>query len=224
MKERIKASKYLFIGGVMGISQQFLGMLDYELYKGRDIFSFRAIMGGFSIYAAIILYVIFRNRKPKQQYKDLFLYFLGLDFFYYLYIFIKDLIQYINYHSPGRELSYYFQNTHDEIFDFIKWTVIGTLAGVWAMAATKFRDKNQNKVYYVFLIPLYLVIIMELAGWLNNLVHFIIQKHNGITWENNTTGVYYLCPASQLLTSLTTLVISILMLIKHRSKTKSQLD
>lgn len=218
MKERIKTLKFLFIGGVMGISQQFLGMLDYYLYKGRDIFSFSAFMGGLSLYAAIILYIIFRYKKPKQQFKDLFLFFLGLDFFYYLYIFIKDLIEYINYHSPDRELAYYFQNTYEEIFDFIKWTIIGTLAGIWAMAATKQREKNKKKVYYLFLIPLYFVIIWELASCIDSLTHFIIQKYNGINWANNTTGVYYTCPVSQLLTSISALVISVLMFKKHYRK------
>jgi len=72
----LKNTKYLWIGGIMGAAQQFAGRLDYYLYHGRDIFSFSAIMGGLSLYAAIILLVIRREVPPKQQFRDLFLFFL----------------------------------------------------------------------------------------------------------------------------------------------------
>lgn len=46
----LKKTKYLWIGGLMGVAQQFAGRLDYYLYHGRDIFSFSDIMGGLSLY------------------------------------------------------------------------------------------------------------------------------------------------------------------------------
>lgn len=83
-KAFISKNRYFFIGGIMGAAQQLLGRLDYYLYKGHDIFSFSALMGSLSLYAAIILLVIRRKVPPKQNFRDLFILFLGLDFFYYL--------------------------------------------------------------------------------------------------------------------------------------------
>ena len=197
MKERIKKYKYLFIGGIMGIVQQFAGRLDYMLYKGHDIFSFSAIMGGLSIYAAIILFTIKRDVPPKQQFRDLFLFFFGLDFFYYLYIFVLDIIEYIT--VPDTLPDYlrleaiYFQNTKGEIIDFIKWTTIGTAAAVWGYFATRFRNDGKKKRYSVMMLPLFAVITLELILSCVTNVTYCIQEYkvsHGILLpeEGNRTG------------------------------------
>ena len=174
-------TKYLWIGGLMGAAQQFAGRLDYYLYHGRDIFSFSDIMGGLSLYAAIILFVIKRDVPPKQQFRDLFLFFFGLDFFYYLYIFIMELCWYLSEKRKSAEyisdISYYFQQTFGEIFDFIQWTTIGAAAAVWAYFATKLRNRNKKKLYIAMLIPLFSVIVLELAEGLHTLVMYIIQEY-----------------------------------------------
>ncbi len=166
IKGKIVKYKYLFIGGIMGIAQQFAGRLDYILYKGHDIFSFSSIMGGLSIYAAIILFTIKRDAPPKQQFRDLFLFFLGLDFFYYLYIFALDIIECITLPDmlpeEQRAEMIFFQRTMQEIIDFIKWTMIGTAAAMWGYFATKFRNDGKKKRYSVMMLPLFSVIAVEL--------------------------------------------------------------
>ena len=181
MKEIIKKYKYLFIGGIMGIVQQFAGRLDYMLYKGHDIFSFSAIMGGLSIYAAIILFTIKRDVPPKQQFRDLFLFFLGLDFFYYLYIFILDIIEYITVPDTlPDELkleAIFFQRTKGEVIDFIKWTVIGTAAAVCGYFATRFRNDGKKRRYSVMMLPLFAVIALELISSCITNVTYVIQEY-----------------------------------------------
>ena len=206
-----KKTKYLWIGGLMGVAQQFAGRLDYYLYHGRDIFSFSDIMGGLSLYAAIILLVIKRNVPPKQQFRDLFLFFFGLDFFYYLYIFIMDLCWYLSEKKNSAvnlgDISYYFQETHDEIFDFIKWNAIGTAAAVWAYFATKLRDRGKKAAYTAMLIPLFAVIVLELAGSIDTLVSYIIQEYKRAHDLPLPVGVETLCPISSLLTPLVLLIL-----------------
>ncbi len=181
MKEIIKKYKYLFIGGIMGIVQQFAGRLDYMLFKGHHIFSFSSIMGGLSIYAAIILFTIRRDVPPKQQFRDLFLFFLGLDFFYYLYIFVLDIIEYITVPDTlPDELkleAIYFQNTKGEIIDFIKWTAIGTAAAVWGYFATRFRNDGKKRRYSVMMLPLFAVIALELISSCVSNVKYFIQEY-----------------------------------------------
>ena len=208
-----KNTKYLWIGGIMGAAQQFAGRLDYYLYHGNDIFSFSAIMGGLSLYAAIILLVIKRDVTPKKQFKDLFLFFFGLDFFYYLYIFIMELCLYLsdkkNSAEPIRDISCYFQGTFGEIFDFIKWTSIGTAAAVWAYFATKLRDWNKKKLYIAMLIPLFAVIVFELAESLHSSVMYIIQEYKRAHGLPLPAGSEWLCPISQLLTPLVLLILCV---------------
>ncbi|MBP5431501.1 hypothetical protein [Ruminococcus sp.] len=206
-------TKYLWIGGLMGVAQQFAGRLDYYLYHGRDIFSFSDIMGGLSLYAVIILFVIKRDVQPKQQFIDLFLFFFGLDFFYYLYIFIMELCWYISEKKNSaehiRDISYYFQQTFEEIFDFIQWTAIGTAAAVWAYFATKLRDRNKKKLYIAMLIPLFAVIVQELAEGLHTLVMYIIQEYKRAHNLPLPTNSEWLFSISSLLVPLILLILCV---------------
>ena len=208
-----KNTKYLWIGGLMGGVQQFAGRLDYYLYHGRDIFSFSDIMGGLSLYAAIILFVIKRDVQPKQQFRDLFLFFFGLDFFYYLYIFIMELCWFLsekrNSAEHIRNLSYYFQQTGEEIFDFIQWTAIGTAAAVWAYFATKLRNRNKKKLYIAMLIPLFAVIVLELAEGMHTLVMYIIQEYKRAHDLPLPTNSEWIFSISSLLIPLVLLILCV---------------
>lgn len=206
-------TKYLWIGGIMGAIQQLLGRLDYYLYHGRDIFSFSDIMGGLSLYAAIILLVMKRDVPPKEQFKDLFLFFLGLDFFYYIYIFIMELFHYLSVKvcSPEqqRDTIYYFQRTQGEIIDFIKWTAIGTAAAAWAWFATKMRNKDKKWIYIVMLLPLFGVMILELADSFYSMMMYVIQEYKRAHDLPLPVDEEYFCPISSLLTSLALLLLCV---------------
>lgn len=208
LKNFFKNTKYLWIGGLMGAAQQLLGRLDYYLYHGRDIFSLSDIMGSLSLYAAIILFVIKRDVPPKQQFRDLFLFFLGLDFFYYLYIFIIDLSEYLFKKNDFYEsIGCYFQRTHGEIFDFIKWTTIGTAAAIWAYFATKLRNNNKKQAYIAMLIPLFAVIVLELADDIHSLIMYIIQEYKRAHDLPLPVGSEWFCPTSSIVTSLVLLIL-----------------
>ena len=192
----------------MGIAQQFAGRLDYHLYKGHDIFSFSQIMGGLSIYAAIILFVIKRDLKPKRQLHDLFLYFLGLDFFYYLYCFFLDLVRYLKLDDHPDKLSFYFQNTLNEIGDFMKWTVIATAAGFWALGATVLRGKGKKKGYIAMLVPLFIVMGLEIIDGLVNTVLYITDSYKAAHTAGYEKTIISL-PIASLLTACIAMFISI---------------
>ena len=225
-----KNTKYLWIGGLMGAAQQFAGRLDYYLYHGRDIFSFSDIMGGLSLYAAIILFVIKRDVSPKQQFRDLFLFFFGLDFFYYLYIFIMEVCWYLSEKRKSAEyisdISYYFKQTFGEIFDFIKWTTIGAAAAVWAYFATKLRNRNKKKLYIAMLIPLFSVIVLELAEGLHTLVMYIIQEYKRAHDLPLPTNSEWIFSISSLLVPLVLLILCVYKFIfsKRVSNQKQDTD
>ncbi|MDE7364303.1 MAG: hypothetical protein K2N27_05370 [Ruminococcus sp.] len=174
IRKFFSSTKYLWIGGIMGFTQQILGGLNYE------IFNLSQIMGSLGLYAMIILLLIHRDKPPKKQFLDIFLFFVGLDFFYALYIFLADISNYFAYNAKypdnTRETAYFFQNTYGEIFDFFYWTLIGTAAAVWAFFATKFRDKGWKKRYIIMLAPLFAVLIAEFADSTVHMILYIIQE------------------------------------------------
>lgn len=222
IKKFFHNTRFLWIGGVLGFIQQLMGRLDYFLYKGRDIFSFSAILGGLSIYAMIILLMIFRkNATPKEQIKDIFLFFLGLDFFYYLYIFIMELITFIIIKNSPKymphETNYYFQQTFEEIFDFIKWTAIGTAASIWAFFSVKFRNNGKKVKYLLMLAPLFLVITTELITFLISNINFAVQEYKRANNIPLPEGFFYVCTVSSLLTSVVCLCVAISSFHKNHS-------
>lgn len=223
MKDFWKKSKYLWIGGIMGFAQQLLGRLDYYLYHGHNIFSFSAIMGGLSLYAAIILFVMKREVPPKQQFKDLFLYFLGLDFFYYIYIFILDIITYFTNNSHSEKLSFYFQQSKGEAFDFIMWTVIGTAAGIWAYVAAKSRDKGRKKIYWIMTVPLFGVMTAELVTYSISMYKYIAEQYKISHGLMNAEDRRHGCAIADLLTALVSLIICVyFFFIKKKKAEKAE--
>lgn len=209
MKVYFKKYKYFWIGGIMGIAQQFLGELDSYLYHGHGIFSFSAVMGGLSLYAFIILFVIKREVPPKQQCKDLFLFFLGLDFLYYAYVFVMEFIGYLQNDHHSHAIGYYFQRSFGEIFDFIQWTAIGTAAAVWAYFATKARNKNKKVLYYLMIAPLFAVILLELVSFSIGMYHYLVQEYNIAHGIMKPDDSFYACQIASFLTSLISLCMSV---------------
>ena len=160
MKNFFKATVFLWIGGLLGIIQQLLG----KIYSPYSLFNLSDIMGSISFWSAFILLLLIRRRKtPKEHFRDVFLLFLGLDFFYYIYIFAMDIYYYLSYnqsvHSNEKEFSYFFQNTLSEIPDFIKWTLIGLAAAILGYFALTSRDKEKKKLYFILIAPFFIVFI-----------------------------------------------------------------
>lgn len=223
-KKFLNSTKYLWFGGILGILQQFLGKLDYLLYQGRDIFSFSGIMSGLSFWAAVILLLILRkNISPCEQFRDIFLFFLGLDFFYYLYIFVMELFVFLHILLKNENLShnfgYYFQLTQGEIFDFLKWTTIGTAAALWGFFTVKLRTRKII-ISNILLLPLFLVMIFEIVEFSNSMIRFIIQEYKSAHNIPLPENMFYVCTVSQFLTSLTAFIICSTAFVK-KLKTKS---
>ena len=226
MKRFFSYTKFLWIGGVMGILQQLLGYLDYVLYHGRDIFSFSGIMDCLSLYAAIILLVILRDVSPKQQFRDLILFFVGLDFFYYLYIFVIDLVPFLadafaftdTMDGPVR----YFEKTAKEIYDFIFWTTIGFAAAAWAFSATKLRNHGKKVLYKITLLPLFAVMVILLISGTYNTIMFFATGGKWIPLPGSDNGYYsYVCEISGAMTSLTALVVCLYQFLKKAAAQKN---
>lgn len=207
------STKYLWIGGIMGFTQQILGNLNYE------IFNLSQIMGSFGLYAMIILLLIHRDKPPKKQFLDIFLFFVGLDFFYALYIFLADISNYFAYNAKypdnTRETAYFFQQTYGEILGFFYWTSIGTAAAVWGFLATKFRIKDWKKRYIIMLAPLFAVLTAEFADSTVHMILYIIQECN----KNSLPDGFRRCSLlGTLLTDLVGLIIcSIIYLNKEKT-------
>ncbi len=223
-KKFLNSTKYLWFGGILGILQQFLGRLDYLLYQGRDLFSFSGIMSGLSFWAAVILLLILRkNISPRKQFRDIFLFFLGLDSFYYLYIFIMELFVFLHIMLKNENLShnfgYYFQLTQGEIFDFLKWTTIGTAAALWGFFTVKLRTRKII-ISNILLLPLFLVIIFEIVEFSISMINFIIQEYKSAHNMALPENMFYVCTVSQFLTSLTAFIICSTAFVK-KLKTKS---
>lgn len=198
----------------MGFTQQILGGLNTT----PVLFDVADIMGSFGLYAMIILLLIHRNESPKKQFFDIFMFFVGLDFFYALYIFLCDLSLYFSYNSQypdnTREKSYFFQQTFDEIFGFFWWTSIGTVASVWGFFSTKFRDKGWKKRYIAMLIPLFAVLILEFSDSAVSMTLFVIQEISG----DNPVGFYRNSTLGTLLTDLVGLTICAIVYLKGKKR------
>ena len=199
MKRFFSVTKFLWIGGIMGVLQQMLGDLDGILYHGEKVyFRFAGMMDTFTIYAAIILLIIIREVAPKQQFRDVLLFFVGLDLFYYLCQVATRTIYsvYLNPNAQTQEELNSFAMTMVKQFatDFVFWTTIGLAAAVWALLATKFRNSGKKKLYILMLCPLFAVIIAELLIFAYALIVFAIREyriaHNLASADDPTTDCY----------------------------------
>lgn len=212
MKKFFTFTKYLWFGGFIGLLQQFLGDLDNIKYQGNTIIDFAVIFVGLSIYAAIILLVIRRDVPPKQQFRDLILFFIGLDLFYYLYTFFIRI--YFLMVDPMIEDGLYQSLTAYEFGDFIYWTTIGLAASVWAFVATKLRNSDKKVLYIIMLIPLFSVIVLELVTGTISTIMFFITGGGSIPIPGETGYTIYECAIITVLTSLVSLIVCLYKFLK----------
>ncbi len=225
MKKFFTVTKFLWIGAIMGALQQLFGELDYILHQKSGIFAFADIMDSLALYAAIILLVIRRDVPPKHQFRDLILFFVGLDLFYYLYIFIIDFIAFISGElnpPPGitDDTIVPFSRTIQEIGDFIYWTTIGLAAAIWAYVATKLRNLGKKTLYIIMLLPLFAVIVILLFGdTYGTIMYFITQGKLVSSSQGPLNGLYdYYGPTCELSGALTALTVLVLCLYKFLKK------
>ncbi len=217
MKKFFAVTKFLWIGGIFGVLHQFLSSLSSVRYQGHVILDFTEIMAGLSIYAAVILLVIKRDAPPKHQFRDLLLFFIGLDFFYYLYEFIIRVFYFMT--DPMTDNSLGYALTSYGIQDFIYWTSIGLAAAVWAFVATKLRNLEKKKLYIIMLLPLFAVIALELLMATFGIIMFFITAGEEISVSGDT-GSYQCCILSAL-TSLTALIVCLYKFLKKPTVKKN---
>lgn len=212
MKKFFSVTKLLWIGGIMGLLQQVFGDLDGIIYGGgKSYFSFSGMMNTFTIYAAIILLIIVRDAAPKHQFRDVILYFIGLDLFYYIYQIIGEYIYscYLNPNAMTQEEInlLYLDLFKDFTYNFVYWTSIGLAAAVWALVATKLRNSGKKKLYVVMLLPLFAVIVTELLVFTYGLILFAITEYKIAHNIVSADEVHVDCTISNALLSLVMLVI-----------------
>ena len=228
MKKFFSFTKYLWIGGIMGFLQQILGDLGTIKYQGQTILDFTEIMGGLSIYAAIILLVIKRDVPPKQQFKDLLLFFVGLDLFYYLYLFIVELIALMMGNpilsDPMNDNGFYFSKSTQEISDFIYWTSIGLASSVWAFVATKLRNMEKKVLYIIMLIPLFAVIALLLYGTASDTIMFFITGGEGIVLSEDGLRVFTSPSILGAITALISLIVCLYVYLKKPTVKKNNAE
>lgn len=169
-------TKYLWIGGILGVLQQELGGLDQWLWHGHNGFRFSYILGSNGFWALAILLLIFRQKSPREQLCDILLLFVGLDFTYYLWQFVNDMQPVIRrWEKYG--VNYALHLLAWAAIDFAYYTVIGALAGVWGLFATKFRSKGWKKRYTAMLVPLFLVLVLQTVGALFRTIRYYIWDY-----------------------------------------------
>ncbi len=217
MKKFFATTKYLWLGGFMGVLHQFLSDLPSVRYQGHIILEFFEIMSGLTVYAAVILLVIKRDVPPKQQFRDLLLFFIGLDFFYYLYEFFIEAFLIMTDPMSDNGLGYAL--TVFEIGDFIYWTSIGLASAVWALVATKLRNTGKKKLYIVMLLPLFAVIILELFMATFSVIMFLITGGEEVSVSGEIGR--YRCLTLGALTSLVSLIICLYQFLKKPSAKKN---
>lgn len=216
MKKFLTFTKYLWIGGILGLLQQILGDVNDITYQGKSIIDFSEIMAQLAIYAAIILLVIKRDVAPKQQFRDLLLFFIGLDFFYYLYTFFIRVYFFMT--DPMIDDGLYKSLTTYEIGDFIFWTTIGLAAAVWALVATKLRNKDKKALYIIMLLPLFAVIVVQLIMSTISTIMFFVTggESTPIPGEPGAFSSYE-CEIISGLTALVSLIVCLYKFLKKPS-------
>ncbi len=212
MKKFFTVTKFLWIGGVLGLLHQILSEFVSIEYQGKVILDFSEIMAGLAIYAAIILLVIKRDVPPKHQFRDLFLFFIGLDFSYYLYTFFIRAFLFIT--DPMNDNGLNDALTTYEIGDFIYWTTIGLAAAVWAFVATKLRNRGKKKLYIIMLLPLFTVIALQLLGATFSTIMFFITRGERIPIPGDNGVTYYPCLIISGLTALVSLIVCLYKFLK----------
>ena len=220
MKKFFTVTKFLWIGGFFGVFHQFLSAIGSVEYQGKVILDFSEIMAHLAIYAAIILLVIIRDVPPKHQFRDILLYFIGLDFFYYLYeFFIKA---YLFMTDPMNDNGLRDALTSYGIGDFIFWTSIGLAAAVWALVATKLRNRGKKKLYIIMLLPLFAVIVIQLISAIISTTMFFVTGGESIPISGEPGAfVSYPCAIISGVTALVSLIVCLYKFLKKPAVNKN---
>ena len=221
MKKFLIFTKFLWIGGFFGVLHQFISDIDPVMYQEKIILDFSEIMAHPAIYAAIILLIINRVVSPIHQFRDTLLYFIGLNFFYYLYEFV--IKAYLHITDPANENGLLDALTSYGIDDFIYWTVIGLAAAVWALVATKLRNKDKKALYIIMLIPLFAVIVIQLILTIFSTIMFFVAGGESVPIPGETVGSSnYSCAIISGLTALVSLIVCLYMYLKKPTIKKGQ--
>lgn len=222
MKKFFTITKFLWFGGVLGLFHQIISEFGSIEYQGKVILDFSEIMAHLAIYAAIILLVIRRDVPPKHQLRDLLLFFIGLDFFYYLYTFFIRAFLFIT--DPMNDNGLHDALTTYEIGDFIFWTTIGLAAGVWALVATKLRNRGKKKLYIIMLLPLFSVMVIQLILAIISTTMFFITGGESIPVPGEP-GAFtdYPCEIISGLTALVSLIVCFYKFLKKPAVKKNHI-
>lgn len=203
-------TRFLWAGGLLGVLQQILGHLD--VYFQWDFFEFSGFMSGLGIWAMFILLFIFRkNAAPKEQFKDILIFFVGLNVFYYVYISIVYIVQLMSMKSRFPEQDIFNEILvilSDGVLDTIHYTIIGTAAAIWGFFTVKFRNGNKKVLYYLMLSPLFLVMISGLGSSAFYMVKYIIQEYKIAHNLPVPPNYQYTFPISDFIVNLVGLVIT----------------
>lgn len=154
----LKNTSYLWIGGIAGVIAQMLGSL-----YGHIPLCFSGLLADMTVYPLILLFVIHRDVAAKAMFRDIFLFFLGLDFTYYGYVIVKDVA---GYNRFGGSLSSVLLS---DVPDFIGYTLLGTAAAAWGWCMVKLFGNGKKLLYHIMAAPFFAVqiifIISDINSW-----------------------------------------------------------
>lgn len=167
----LSKSKYLFIGMLLGIAAQLIGLLSHTPL-GMNPWGFNALLGDMDVWPLIILLVLHRAKDtPKDMFRDLLLMFIGLNITYYGY---TSIIHIANYFEGIYE-GFPIEGIIADIIDGASYSFIGLAAAVWGFFMTKLRDKGKKLGYIIMTIPFFIVVI-----WMLSINIFAIQSFLGM--------------------------------------------
>lgn len=151
IKKFFSFTKLLWIGGIIGLIQM---ISDTPVY-------FWDIMNYMGLYAAVTLFLIHRDKPPKKQFLDIFLFFMGIDLSCILFVINK----------------YSFFSGIDNITAFLflifVLTARGILMAVWGFLTVKCRNKGYKGLYFIMLIPFFALIFWNLQRILSRHGHIL---------------------------------------------------
>lgn len=120
----------------------------YVSYKSLK---FDCLISNIDIYTFVIVFLIcYKNPEPKQCFKRIVIYFVGLCLGYYG--FTSGIAIYDCFVSNRIE---YLINILADIQDSVVYIVISIFAGSWGYIMTKYQ--NKKKLFYIMTLPFILV-------------------------------------------------------------------
>ncbi len=164
----MKNLNYFWIGGGLGILDQLCGRLTLTAL-GQDPWCAHQVLADLAIWAMFILLILRREKpSPKEMFRDLTLFFLGLCIFYYAYEAIvvnHDMCLAIHNHSRFADplQDAVLQNIGFTALDALAWFVVGFAAAVWGFFTTKLRLAEKKAGYWAMTAPLFLSILFMIG-------------------------------------------------------------